>query len=93
MHKLLWSSFLTGSWLLWSGAAPAAESGLIATGWDSPTAARFRVELPEFEKWGVFDGTTIFPTRKTADGKRGTPIAPSRASIGSGANWPTVWPI
>ena len=47
----------------------ADETGLIATGWDSPNAARFRAELPEFEKWGVFDGTTIFPTRKTADGQ------------------------
>ncbi len=50
-------------------AAPAAETGLIATGWDSPTAARFRRELAEFEKRAAFDGTTIFPTRKTADGQ------------------------
>jgi hypothetical protein len=65
MNKSLWYGFLAGSSLLGSCAAPAAETGLIATGWDSPTAARFRQELPEFEKWGAFDGTTIFPTRKT----------------------------
>ncbi|HYG34088.1 MAG TPA: hypothetical protein VEC99_04860, partial [Clostridia bacterium] len=46
-----------------------AEGRLIATGWDSPSAARFRAELADFEKWGVFDGTTIAPTRRLADGK------------------------
>ena len=42
---------------------------LIATGWDSPNAARFRAELAAFEQWGVFDGTTIAPTRRLADGR------------------------
>lgn len=40
---------------------------LIATGWDSPTAAEFRKHVAEFEKW-PFDGVTIFPTVKRADG-------------------------
>jgi len=43
-------------------------SQLNATGWDSPTPARFHAELAEFEKWGCFDGTTIAPTRKLEDG-------------------------
>ncbi len=45
------------------------NSRIIATGWDSPTPERFRKELAEFEKWGCFDGTTIAPTRKLADGR------------------------
>lgn len=52
-----------------AGAAPTAGYRLIATGWDSPNAARFRTELPAFEKWGVFDGTTLAPTRKLAEGR------------------------
>ena len=45
------------------------SSRIIATGWDSPTPARFRTELAEFEKWGCFDGTTIAPTSKLSDGR------------------------
>ena len=57
-------------WALWcGGVATADETGLIATGWDSPTPARFRAELADFEKWNAFDGTTIFPTRQTSDGQ------------------------
>jgi len=55
---------------LFCGAVPSqvTVSRLIATGWDSPTPARFREELAEFEKWNCFDGTTIAPTRKLPDG-------------------------
>ena len=42
---------------------------LIATGWDAPSPARFREGLSQFERWGAFDGTTIAPTRKQADGR------------------------
>ncbi len=45
-----------------------AQPPLIATGWDSPTPAQFREQVAEFEKWGVFDGTTISPTRTLAGG-------------------------
>jgi hypothetical protein len=53
------------------GVVPSqvTASRIIATGWDSPTPARFRAELAEFEKWGCFDGTTIAPTRKLSDGR------------------------
>ncbi len=40
---------------------------LIATGWDSPDAAAFRKYAAEFEKW-PFDGVTIYPTIRRADG-------------------------
>ncbi len=69
MKKLLWLVWVISGAVFAVTATPAAETGLIATGWDSPTAAGFCRELPEFEKWGAFDGTTIFPTRKTADGQ------------------------
>jgi hypothetical protein len=45
-----------------------APRRLIATGWDTPTPARFRAELAEFERWGAFAGTTIAPTRRLPDG-------------------------
>ena len=47
----------------------AGERRLIATGWDSPTPARFRDELAAFEAWQAFDGTTIAATRKLPDGR------------------------
>jgi hypothetical protein len=50
--------------LLAAGAASAQSTRPIATGWDSPNAARFRARLAAFEQWGVFDGTTIAPTRR-----------------------------
>ena len=46
-----------------------ARPPLIVTGWDSPTAAQFREHVGEFEKWGVFDGTTISPTRTLEGGQ------------------------
>ena len=46
-----------------------ARPPLIVTGWDSPTPAQFREHLAEFEKWGVFDGTTISPTRTPEGGQ------------------------
>ena len=46
----------------------AGRPPLIATGWDSPSPAQFRAHVAEFEKWGVFEGTTIRPTRRGADG-------------------------
>jgi hypothetical protein len=45
-----------------------ASPPLIVTGWDSPTPAQFRKNVAEFEKWGLFDGTTIKPTRRSKDG-------------------------
>lgn len=50
------------------GAAEPLSRKLIATGWDSPTPARFRAELAAFEKWGVFGGTTLAPARRGPDG-------------------------
>ncbi len=49
--------------------SPPTSGRLIATGWDAPSPAKFREGLPQFERWGVFDGTTIAPTRKQADGR------------------------
>ncbi len=45
-----------------------AAPPLIVTGWDSPTPGQFRQHLSEFEKVGLFDGTTIAPTRRLTDG-------------------------
>ncbi len=45
-----------------------ARPPLIVTGWDSPSPSQFRKHVAEFEKWGVFDGTTISPTRRAANG-------------------------
>jgi hypothetical protein len=47
----------------------AARPPLIVTGWDSPSPAQYRQHLAEFERWGVFDGTTIRPTRRMANGQ------------------------
>jgi hypothetical protein len=55
--------------LLVAASASTAPAPIIVTGWDSPTPAEFRQHLPEFEKWGAFDGTTIRPTRRMADAK------------------------
>ena len=52
-----------------TSAPQRASRKLIATGWDSPTSAEFRKHASEFEKW-PFDGVTIFPTIKRADGGR-----------------------
>ncbi len=46
----------------------AGEVPLIVTGWDSPTPAQYREGLKAFEEWGLFDGTTIRPTRQTTSG-------------------------
>lgn len=52
-------------------ASAATESRkLIATDWDSPTPARFRAEVGAFEKWDMFAGTTIAPTRRLPDGSQ-----------------------
>src|SRR5690348_7529900 len=37
---------------------------LIATGWDAPTPARWRKELPAFARRGVFQGAVLMPTRR-----------------------------
>ena len=49
--------------------ADAPTGKLIATGWDSPNADEFRKSVGEFEKY-PFDGVTIFPTIRRADGSR-----------------------
>lgn len=71
MHS--WKPWIAGWLLLSLGAggalaqrpeAPAPfPRKIIATGWDSPTPARFRQFFAEFEKW-PFDGTVIRPTRQ-----------------------------
>jgi hypothetical protein len=47
---------------------PGARVPIIVTGWDSPTPRQFREGLATFEGWGVFDGTTLRATRRTAGG-------------------------
>ncbi len=59
---------VAASSVLAAGAAEPPIRKLIATGWDSPTPARFRAELAAFEKWGVFGGTTLAPARRGPDG-------------------------
>ncbi len=59
------------------GPEPATPP-LIVTGWDAPTPRQFRENLAAFERWGVFDGTTIRPTRTTASGERDARHAFSR---------------
>ncbi len=49
-------------------AAQTARPPLIATGWDSPSPRQFREGLAAFEQWGVFDGSTLRPTRRTKEG-------------------------
>jgi len=51
---------------------------LIATGWDSPNPRQFREGMTTFEGWGVFDGTTLRATRRTAKGDGGAIFAFSR---------------
>lgn len=52
------------------GVAPAGDPAgkVIATGWDRPTPARWKKELPAFEKLGVFQGATIAATRRVSGG-------------------------
>ena len=57
-------------WAVLAVTTAAAEEGrLIATGWDSPSPARFRKELAAFEAWQAFDGTTIAATCALPDGR------------------------
>jgi hypothetical protein len=54
-----------------SGEAETAQpppGRLIAKCWNMPTPARFRAEVADFEKWGIFAGTTLAPTRRMPDG-------------------------
>lgn len=39
----------------------------IQTGWNSPAAADLRSGLGEFEKWNLFDGAAVRPTRRIGD--------------------------
>jgi len=55
--------------LLALAGAVAARPPLIVTGWDSPSPEQYRRHLAEFERWGLFDGTTIHPTRRAANGE------------------------
>jgi hypothetical protein len=43
---------------------------VIYTGWDSPDTRQFRKGLAAFEKWGVFDGTTLTAFRTLPGGER-----------------------
>jgi hypothetical protein len=54
-----------------AGLSPAwaARVPIIATGWDSPNPKQFREGVAAFEQWGVFDGTTLRATRRTAGGE------------------------
>lgn len=63
------SSILTMTLIFIVTPSQITNNRIIATGWDSPTPARFRKELADFEKWGCFDGTTIAPTRKLPNGR------------------------
>ena len=63
MNRLI---VLTALLLLLFCPSLSALPPLIVTGWDSPNPAEFRQNVAEFEKWGVFDGTTIKPTRRVA---------------------------
>lgn len=69
MTLITLSSIFTVMAIFGAVSPQATASRIIATGWDSPTPARFRAELAEFEKWGCFDGATIAPTRKLSDGR------------------------
>lgn len=57
------TQFLWANCLLMSASLLAQSPPMIATGWDSPTPARFRKNLSAFEALEIFDGTTIAPTR------------------------------
>jgi len=62
---------LVGIILAFAVQAPPAEGRrvpIIATGWDSPTPKQFREGLEVFERWAVFEGTTLMPTRRTPKG-------------------------
>lgn len=61
-----------------------ANPPLITTGHDAPTPAQFRQHVAEFERWGVFDGTTIRPTRR---GANGTDIASHHAFSRDAWHW------
>ncbi len=63
------TQFLCVNFLLMSGTLLAHSPPMIATGWDSPTPARFRENLSAFEALEIFDGTTIAPTRTLPSGK------------------------
>jgi len=51
---------------------------LVVTGWDSPGPRQFREGLEAFERWGVFEGTTLRPTRRTKAGEKDARYAFSR---------------
>ena len=71
-----WSAAMA-AWTLAPGAAQ--ESGrqrapVVVTGWDSPDTRQFRDGIEAFEKWGVFDGTTLRASRRLATGEQTTAI-------------------
>jgi len=53
--------------LVLAGQAPERPP-LVATGWDSPSPRQFREGLEAFERPGVFEGTTLRPTRRPKEG-------------------------
>ena len=60
------------SWLIFLflfkiGTSLAAQRQLLQTGWDSPTAAQFKTGIEQFEKWNIFDGAAVLPTRRLGD--------------------------
>jgi hypothetical protein len=62
--RAIWVSLLL---LFHIGASLAAQRQLIQTGWDSPTPAQFKSGIDQFEKWNLFDGAAIMPTRRVGD--------------------------
>jgi hypothetical protein len=63
MGANLHSAWVAGFLVVLAQCASARDRMLIQTGWDSPTAAEFRAGLAEFEKWKLFDGAAVVPTR------------------------------
>ena len=61
--------FILSAFLIASVVIAQARPPIITSGWDVPTPAIFRAHVAEFEAWGLFDGTSIRPTRVNTEGK------------------------
>lgn len=49
------------------GIARSADRQLIQIGWDAPTPPEYHTGIAEFEKWNLFDGAAVQPTRRVGD--------------------------